>query len=432
MKKIAIIGTGISGLSAAYLLSKKHQVHIFEKADRIGGHTATVDVNLAGKKYAIDTGFIVFNNVTYPNYLALLDEIGLDKQETEMSFSVRNLQSGLEYNGHNLNTLFAQRRNFLNPKFWFLIKDILRFNKMCKSLAASNAYSEDLTLGEFLTNNQFSQYFSEHYILPMGAAIWSTSLQEMEAFQFKFFVQFFHNHGLLNITDRPQWYVIPGGSRNYLAPLTQSFQDNIQLSANIKRVIRNEHEVVIELDDGQLQYFDEVVFACHSDQALALLGDASVQEQQILSDMPYSKNEVVLHTDVNMLPKRKAAWASWNYQLSDDRSRPASVTYNMNILQGLQDSPTFCVTLNQSEAIEKSKIIESFVYEHPVFNLKSLAAQQRRSEICGQRHTHFVGAYWYNGFHEDGVRSAVDVAAKFDCFLKSNSIEVKCASPAYA
>mgnify|MGYP000058614534 CR=1 FL=1 len=432
MKKIAIIGTGISGLSTAYLLSKKHQVHVFEKSDRIGGHTATVDVELDGSSYAIDTGFIVFNNVTYPNYLALLDEISIEKQETEMSFSVRNLQTGLEYNGHNLNTLFAQRRNFLNPRFWFLIRDILRFNKQCKTLAKSHAYSDELTLGEFLANNNFSTYFCEHYILPMGAAIWSTSLKEMEAFQFKFFVQFFHNHGLLNITDRPQWYVIPGGSRNYLAPLTEPFKENIHLNADIKSVTRNDKEVTLELSSGELHNFDEVVFACHSDQALKLLGDASEQEQQILSSMPYSKNEVVLHTDINMLPERKAAWASWNYQLSDDRARPASVTYNMNILQGLKDAPTFCVTLNQSEAIDKNKIIQSFVYEHPVFNIQSLAAQQRRHEICGHRNTHFVGAYWYNGFHEDGVRSAVDVAAKFDCFLKQSHVEVSCASPAYA
>ena len=420
MKRIAIIGTGVSGLTAAYLLSKKHQVSVFEKSSIIGGHTATVDVELAEQHYAIDTGFIVFNDKTYPNYLALLDEIGVGKQETEMSFSVHNSDSGMEYNGHNLDTLFAQRRNIFNPKFWWLVKEILRFNKLCKKSYQAKNYDESSTLGEFLQKNDFGYYFAEHYILPMGAAIWSSSLVQMQDFQFHFFVKFFHNHGLLNIADRPQWYVVPGGSRSYLAPLCEPFVDNIHLNADIKKITRENNQVQLCFANGEVQTFDEVVIACHSDQALALLGDASQHEQEILGAIPYSENSVVLHTDINLLPKRKKAWASWNYQLSANRAKPASVTYNMNILQGLNSSHTFCVTLNQREYIEPSKILREFIYHHPVFSTDSINAQQQRLAICGQQHTHFAGAYWYSGFHEDGVRSAVDVAQRFDCYLQQS------------
>lgn len=426
MKNIAVIGSGVSGLTAAYLLSKKHQVTVFEKSAVIGGHTATVDVELENEHYAIDTGFIVFNNKTYPNYLALLDEIGVGKQETEMSFSVTNSQTGLEYNGHNLDTLFAQRRNIFYPKFWHLIRQIVRFNKLCKQQyeqdkSAEKVIDQRYTLGQFLTEHNFSRYFAEHYILPMGAAIWSCSLDQMEAFQFHFFVRFFHHHGLLNITDRPQWYVIPKGSRNYLAPLCRPFNQRIHTNANIKGITReqtpNGNKVKLHFADLSVQEFDEVVIACHSDQALQLLLDATEDEYAILSAMPYSENSVVLHTDTKLLPKKRKAWASWNYQLSDQRDVPASVTYNMNILQGLNSKHTFCVTLNQEQAIAPSKILRKFTYHHPIFSLESIAAQNKRDSICGKRNTHFAGAYWHNGFHEDGVRSAVDVAKRFDCYL---------------
>lgn len=422
MKNIAIIGSGISGLTSAYLLSQKHKVTVFEKNDYIGGHTATVDIDYHQTSYQLDTGFIVFNDKTYPNFLKLLAQIGVEKQPTEMSFSVQNCQTGLEYNGHNLDTLFAQRRNIFRPNFWRLITEIVRFNKVCKQAFADNDFSENLTLGDFLNQQGFSDFFAEHYILPMGAAIWSSSLSQMQAFQFQFFVRFFHHHGLLNITDRPQWYVIPNGSRSYIQPLIKRFEQNIKLNSDIEKVTRENNKVQLYFKAGDanvptIEEFDEVVFACHSDQALALLADATAQEQAILSAMPYSLNDVVLHTDISLLPKRKKAWASWNYQLSDDRERPASVTYNMNILQGLTDAPTFCVTLNQNEQIAKDKILRKFQYAHPVFSLASFAAQQRRAEICGQQHTHFTGAYWYNGFHEDGVRSAVDVGKRFMCQL---------------
>ncbi len=417
MKNIAIIGSGISGLTSAYLLAKKHNVTVFEKNDYIGGHTATIDVDYQGEQLAIDTGFIVFNNKTYPNFLKLLSNIGMDKQETEMSFSVHNTKTKFEYNGHNLDTLFAQRRNIFRPQFWYLIKEILRFNKQCKHLYKRGVDANNGTLGEFLKKYQYSEFFCEHYILPMGAAIWSSSIEEMEQFELKFFIQFFANHGLLNISDRPQWYVIPGGSREYIKPLTKSFKDNIHLSAKIKSVSRGNGQVQLNFENGESNTFDEVVFACHSDQALKLLAEPTEQEINVLSNMPYNANSVVLHTDTRLLPDRKKAWASWNYQLSNNRAKPASVTYNMNILQGLKANHTYCVTLNQDEDIDPSKIIKRFEYHHPVFNLASMKAQSQRSLICGQNNTHFTGAYWYNGFHEDGVRTAVDVGQRFDCHL---------------
>ena len=424
MKHFAIIGSGISGLTAAYLLSKKHKVTVFEKNDCIGGHTATVDIEKSGQKFAIDTGFIVFNDRTYPHFLALLDEIGIGKSPTEMSFSVHNCQTGMEYNGHNVDTLFAQRRNIFKPRFWLLVKEILRFNKLCKSIYQQDKYIDGLTLGAFLTDHNFSDFFAEHYILPMGAAIWSSSLAQMEHFEFKFFVKFFHNHGLLNIADRPQWYVIPKGSRSYLTPLCAPFKDNINVNTNISSITRSGDKVHLHFTDTASQTFDEVVIACHSDQALALLGDASQAENSVLSAMPYSANTIVLHTDEKLLPKRKKAWASWNYQLSRDRTKAASVTYNMNILQGIESKHTFCVTLNQKDDIDPKEILREFTYHHPVFSADSIKAQQQRHIICGVNHTHFAGAYWHSGFHEDGVRSAVEVAERFDCYLSERNEDV--------
>ena len=424
MKHFAIIGSGISGLTAAYLLSKKHKVTVFEKNDCIGGHTATVDIEKSGQKFAIDTGFIVFNDRTYPHFLALLDEIGIGKSPTEMSFSVHNCQTGMEYNGHNVDTLFAQRRNIFKPRFWLLVKEILRFNKLCKSIYQQDKYIDGLTLGAFLTDHNFSDFFAEHYILPMGAAIWSSSLAQMEHFEFKFFVKFFHNHGLLNIADRPQWYVIPKGSRSYLTPLCAPFKDNVNVNTNISSITRSGDKVHLHFTDTASQTFDEVVIACHSDQALALLGDASQAENSVLSAMPYSANTVVLHTDEKLLPKRKKAWASWNYQLSRDRTKAASVTYNMNILQGIESKHTFCVTLNQKDDIDPKAILREFTYHHPVFSTDSIKAQRQRDIICGVNHTHFAGAYWHSGFHEDGVRSAVEVAERFDCYLSERNEDV--------
>ncbi|MHA7228865.1 NAD(P)/FAD-dependent oxidoreductase [Vibrio campbellii] len=409
-KKIAIVGTGISGLTCGYYLHKEHDVTLFEANDYIGGHTATVDVSLNGKEYAIDTGFIVYNDRTYPNFIKMMNEIGVEGFPTQMSFSVRNDGNGLEYNGHTVSTLFAQKRNWANPKFYRFISEILRFNKLAKSFANDKS-TDSQTLGAFLDEHDFSPFFTDNYILPMGAAIWSSTLADMRAFPLMFFLRFFLNHGLLDITNRPQWYVIKGGSRSYIGPLIKGFADNIRLNSPVEKVIRTDNGVGIEVH-GETHWFDDVIFACHSDQAMRMLGDISSTEQEILGDMAYQANEVVLHTDIGLLPKRKAAWAAWNYLLDgsqEEQERLPSLTYNMNILQHIQSEHTFCVTLNSTKKINPNKILRSFTYHHPVFTTESIAAQQRKDEVQGKQSTWFCGAYWYNGFHEDGVRSALDV-----------------------
>ncbi|MGI2174604.1 NAD(P)/FAD-dependent oxidoreductase [Shewanella ulleungensis] len=422
MKNIAVIGTGISGLTCAHLLSRQHKVTVFEANDYIGGHTATVDVEVAGKQYAIDTGFIVFNDRTYPRFEKLMAQLNIKSMPTEMSFSVNNAITGLEYNGHNLWSLFAQRRNLFRPSFYKFLGEIVRFNNGCKAIYEADKYPST-TLGEYLDQNNFSAFFCEHYILPMGAAIWSASIDDMRGFSLRFFIRFFQHHGLLNINDRPQWYVLEGGSRSYIPALTAPFKERIHLNSPVTGIKRNNDGVQIQVSNGEWQQFDDVVLTCHSDQALAMLTDPSQDETEILAPMAYQNNEVVLHTDINVLPKRKAAWASWNYRLDgenelDIAQRPASVTYNMNILQCLpKDAPTFCVTLNQTDLIDESKILRKFNYAHPVFNDASMKSQAKKSLINGKRHTYYAGAYWHNGFHEDGVRSAVDVCNLFGITL---------------
>ncbi len=413
MKKIAIIGSGISGLTCAHLLDSEHEITVFEKNNYVGGHTATIDIQHKGEHLAIDTGFIVFNDRTYPNFIKLLNKLGVAQKKTEMSFSVHNPVSGFEYNGHTVNTLFAQRKNLLRPRFWHLLVEIIKFNRLCKQAYHTDAFEKEATLGCFLNKHGFSDFFTEHYILPMGAAIWSTSLQEMESFELKFFIQFFFHHGLLNIIDRPQWYVVAGGSRSYVTKLLGLLKQPVQLNTQIKQVTRLSPGIEIEFNNGAKQSFDDVIFACHSDQALQLLADANKDEKQVLAGIPYRSNQVTLHTDTKLLPKQRLAWASWNYRLDNTADHPACVTYIMNILQSIKNKDTFCVTLNQDNTIDPNKIIQSFTYHHPVLNSQSVKAQGQRKLICGKNNTHFVGAYWYNGFHEDGVKSALDVTKRF-------------------
>ncbi|CAM3868425.1 NAD(P)/FAD-dependent oxidoreductase [Rheinheimera salexigens] len=413
--RIAVIGGGISGMLSWYLLQRQHEVIIFEANDYLGGHTATVDVSVQGKQYAIDTGFIVFNDWTYPIFNRFISELNVDYQHTEMSFSVKNNAENLEYNGNTLSSLFAQRRNLFRPSFWRMLLEINRFNKLGKKLLGQDHTDLALSLGEFLTKHNFSQKISHNYLLPMGAAIWSSGLTAMPDFPVRFFLRFFNNHGLLNITDRPQWAVIKGGSRNYVQALQAKLgTDSIRLKQTITKVLRDQDSVTLQFTQGHSETFDKVVFACHSDQALALLGEnASENERQILANIAYKDNEVILHTDTALLPKRKKAWAAWNYNLSSVANEQATLTYNMNILQGIEAPVTFCVTLNNTAEIDNSKILGRFMYQHPVYNQQTLVAQARRQEINGQQHSYFCGAYWYNGFHEDGAKSAVDVAALF-------------------
>ena len=410
--RIAIIGSGIAGLTCAHVLSRKYEVTLFESEARLGGHTHTVDVALEGQTYAIDTGFIVFNDWTYPNFIRLLNRLGVASKPTEMSFSVHDPRTGFEYNGNNLNSLFAQRRNLVSPSFWGMLKDILRFNREVLKDLENDQIAADLSLGAYLHANGYGQRFIDHYIVPMGSAIWSMSLERMLAFPLQFFVRFFRNHGLLSVTHRPQWRVICGGSRSYIEPLTAPFVDRIRLNCPVTRVERDESGVTV-LSAAGVERFDQVVFACHSDQALRLLATPSAEEQQILGAIGYADNEVVLHTDTRLLPRRPLAHASWNYRLGADASQPAAVTYCMNILQGIKAPETFCVSLNQTEQINPHKILRRFTYAHPQFSLEALNAQARWGEIQGVQRTYYCGAYWANGFHEDGVVSGLRVAQLF-------------------
>ncbi len=426
-QRIAVIGSGISGMAAAWYLSRRHWVTLFESSARLGGHTATVEVPLDGTSYAIDTGFIVFNDRTYPHFQGLMAQLGVAVQPTEMSFSVHRTDRDFEYNGHTLASLFAQRRNLLRPGFYRLIGEILRFNRRAAADLDAGRLPLDQSLGDYLKAGGYSADFMHHYLLPMGAAIWSASIRQLSEFSVLFFVRFFRHHGLLSVNDRPQWYTLVGGSHRYVPALTAPYANRIRLSCPVRGLRRYRDGVVIATEHGQ-ESFDQVVLACHADQALALLEDASAAERDVLGALPYESNEVVLHTDTRLLPRRRRAWASWNYRL-DGRSEEArvSVTYNMNLLQRIEAPQTFCVTLNDSDAIDPKKVLGRYCYAHPRFTPAGHLAQARHADISGlARRTHYCGAYWRNGFHEDGVWSALRVAQALGCG------EPALFSPAYA
>ena len=406
--KLAIIGSGISGLVAAYRLHDDHEITVFEANDYPGGHTNTVDLDIDGEQHAIDTGFIVFNDWTYPNFIRLLSELGVASRPTTMSFSVRNDRTGLEYNGHSLNTLFAQRRNLLRPAFYRMLADIVRFNREARRLVSE--CNDDSTVGEFLSQCGYSSEFSDQYLLPMGAAIWSCPTGKFAEFPIRFIVDFYHNHGLLSVTNRPTWHFVDGGSQSYVRAMTHGFRDRIRLRTPVQRVQRLTNGVAVTPRGSASEQFDHLVFACHSDQALRILGtDATASERQILSAFPYGRNIAVLHTDSSVLPITRRAWASWNYRLTDDDAAPASVTYNMNILQKIQSRHTFCVTLNDESRIAPDRVLRRFEYHHPIFTTHRAEAQARHDELLNSNRTSFCGAYWGNGFHEDGVNSALAV-----------------------
>ncbi|GAB5414022.1 MAG: FAD-dependent oxidoreductase [Congregibacter sp.] len=406
---IAVVGSGISGLACAHYLSARHTVSVFEANKRLGGHTATMDVQLGTRRFAIDTGFIVFNDWTYPKFIALMDELGVSSKPTTMGFSVRDEVSGLEYAGGNLDSLFAQRRNLVSPRFLRMVKDILRFNRESLADLESGSLPDDETLGQYLQRNNYSAGFKDDYLVPMGSAIWSSDCASMLDFPAQFFVRFFKNHGLLSVKNRPTWRVIEGGSREYIAPLCQRFEQRIHTNTPVASIRRDARGVTLVLQNGEEQRFDQVVIATHSDQALKLLEQPTRAESEILGALPYQSNDVVLHTDTRLLPQNRKTWSSWNYRLGVDDSR-AVLTYNMNILQGIQAPETFCVTLNDTASINPHKILGRFTYDHPVFSLAGMAAQNRWEEINGTQDTWYCGAYWHNGFHEDGVASAVRIA----------------------
>lgn len=424
--RIAIIGSGISGLTAARRLCLDHDITVFEANDYIGGHTNTVDVDLDGRRWAVDTGFIVFNDRTYPNFISLMKEIGVASQPSDMGFSVRCDRSGLEYCGSSLNRLFAQRRNLVRPGFWRMLRDILRFNREARELL--DGREDTLELGAYLSREGYSRQFIEQYIVPMGAAIWSTDPQTMLSFPARYFVDFCNNHGLLSVNDHPQWRVIRGGSRSYIGPLTAPFADRIHLNAPVIQVHRSPAGVELVLRDGHRAWFDGVVFACHSDQALAMLAQPTEAERSILSAIPYQPNRAVLHTDERLLPRRRLAWAAWNYHIPAERQSTVSVTYNMNILQSLDADRQFLVTLNPARAIDPDKIIKEIVYQHPVYTPEGVAAQRRRVELMGANRSFYCGAWWSYGFHEDGVKSGLVAAAAVQAWSQDAKLSLRRAS----
>ena len=419
--RIAIIGTGISGMLAAYLLHRDHEITVFEAADYIGGHTNTIHVQFDDLTYSVDTGFVVFNDWTYPNFIQLLNQLGVESQASDMSFSVTCERTELEYNGTSLNTLFAQRRNLLRPSFYRMIRDILRFNR--ESLSLLDQPEPGPSLGLYLEAQHYSREFIDHYIVPMGAAIWSASHETMWRFPARYLVQFFKNHGMLSVDERPTWRVITGGSQRYVEKLVAPFRNRIHLNSPVESMGRFQDYVEIrsKMDgrDYRALRFDHVIIATHSDQALSMLADPSPTEKEVLRAIHYQENEAVLHTDTSLLPKRKLAWAAWNYHLLGSQPDRAVLTYHMNRLQSLSAPCEFCVTLNHSQAINPATILRRITYHHPVYSPEAVAAQKRHGEINGVNRTSYCGAYWGYGFHEDGVKSALAVCRSFRKDLSS-------------
>ena len=423
--KIAIVGTGIAGNVAAFKLRQEHEITVFESAAYVGGHTNTVDVYEDGVEHAVDTGFIVFNDRTYPNFIQLLSDIGQESQPSQMSFSVQAEDKGIEYSGSSLNALFAQRKNIVRPPFYRMIRDILRFNG--NTLPNIDQVDESEKLGDYLAENGYGDEFVDHYLVPMAAAIWSAEPKSVMDMPVKFLLRFFANHGLLQIKDRPQWRVITGGSREYVSKLVAGHRDRIRLNSPVQSIRRVDDRVELHSATGGKEIFDYVFVACHSDQALALLDDATPAEREVLGAIRYQQNEAILHTDESLMPKRRKAWAAWNYHIPRDSTCHVAVTYNMNILQGLTTASQYMVTLNNDRNIAPEDIIRRISYEHPVYSQGSVAAQQRQAELNEDR-TFFCGAYWRSGFHEDGVVSALNALAHFEERLSDGKLHLRRAS----
>ncbi len=396
---------------AGYLLAPEHDLTVFEANNYIGGHTNTVEVPTSHAPVSIDTGFIVCNTRTYPSFLKLMDQLGVALQPSDMSFGVQNVRTGIEYNGSSLNGLFAQRTNLFRPSFWRMLRGILRFNREAPKLLGG---SEDgPTLSDFLSENGYPAEFLENYLVPMGSAIWSTDNDQMLEFPARSFIQFFANHGLLQIRDHPTWLTVSGGSKRYVEKITAKFRHAIRLNSPVTQIERVSDGVWITTESGEREQFDEVILAVHSDQALKMLADPSAEEVEILGAIAYQRNEAVLHTDDSVMPTRRRAWASWNYYVPPAAVPYATVTYWMNRLQNLPGTSQYFVTLNRTDEIDPAKVLYQTTYDHPCFTREAMAAQKRWAEISGVRRTHYCGAYWSFGFHEDGVRSGLAVAKAF-------------------
>ena len=406
--RIAVVGSGISGLASAWLLSHAHDVVLFEANDYLGGHTHTHPIELAGQRYAVDTGFIVHNPAHYPLLTRLFRSLGVATQPTTMSFSLHNARTGLEYNATTLDTLFCQRRNLVSPRFLGMVRDLFRFYRQAPSLLDGDGPGPGI--GDWLDENGYGAAFRDDHLVPMASALWSSPPEQILAFPARYLVQFMANHQMLQVSGRPEWRVVRGGSSTYVSALRARWQVQERLRCPVHAVTRDAHGVIVDSAVGS-ERFDRIVLACHSDQALALLADATADERDVLGAIAYQPNDVVLHTDASLLPRHRKAWAAWNAFVPGTPDAPCTVSYCMNLLQGLQSPEPFVVTLNRSEAIDPAKVLRRLHYQHPVYNAVSVAAQRRKDRIQGQHHTWFAGAYWGWGFHEDGMRSAVEVAA---------------------
>ena len=409
--KIAVIGSGISGLVAAHRLSKRHDVTVFEADDRAGGHTRTVEVEVGGRTHAVDMGFIVYNERTYPGLVSLFEELGVDSQPTSMSFGVRCDQTGLEWGSRSLRGIFAQPTNALQPRFLRMLRDIVRFNLDARRLL--EVPNEKLDLGDYVRGRGYGREFVDHYLIPMGAAIWSASATDMLRFPVLTFVRFFENHGLLSVRPDVTWRVVRGGSARYLEKLLAPLGERVRTGCPVLELRREPRGVRLHSAQGR-EDFDRVVLAVHSDQALSLLADPSPAEREILGAIRYQDNRVVLHTDAALLPSHPAARASWNYRIPRKQEGPVFVTYDMNRLQGIESSEPLLVTLNAPGPIAPDHVRHAFTTQHPIFDVEAIHAQAHRRRISGERWTHYCGAYWRYGFHEDGLQSALDVVQELD------------------
>lgn len=404
--RIAIVGAGISGLAAAWRLQRSHDVTLFETSRLAGGHTHTHDVIVDGARFAVDTGFIVFNHDHYPLFTRLLSELDVASQPTDMSFSVRSDRSGVEYCSRSFDTVFAQRRNLVRPAFLRMLGDIRRF---LRSARQSDLPGDDVTVQEYVDRERYGPAFVDEYLVPLGASLWSSPPSAFRAFSMRFVIEFLRNHALLQLAGQPVWRVIRGGSHTYVKALLARLAGPVMLGRSIRGVERLADRVVLADDRGDRATFDHVVLACHADQALRLLVDASPIEREILAAFPYQRNNVLLHTDTSVLPRNRRAWASWNYHVPATDRAAVSVTYDMNRLQGIDAPVRFNVTLNDAGLVRDDRVLARFVYEHPEFRPGREAAQRRHHELIGVNRTSFCGAYWGYGFHEDGVRSGYTV-----------------------
>jgi len=411
MKRLAVVGSGISGLAAAFFLSLRHDVHLFEKDGRLGGHTHTVLADSTSGPVALDTGFLVHNDKTYPLLVRLFAELGIDTVSSDMCFAVSCVGTGFEYSSRGVRGFFAQPRNLVSPTHLGLLAEIFRFNREAPRLLATPE-AAGMTLGEFLDAFLFSELFTHRYLLPMASAIWSASLASIRAFPALTMIRFLDNHGLLAVSGQPMWKTVKGGSATYIPKLTAPLGNRMHLGASIEGIRRDDTGVTIRFAAGRPDLrFDDVVLACHGDQVLPLLDDATETERDVFSNFRTTMNEAVLHTDESVLPVRKAARASWNYRLHDDTDLAPTVTYDLNRLQQLTTKEQFCVTLNPNNDVDDRKVIRRLSYEHPLYDHAAIRAQERWADVSGTHRTHYCGAYWFYGFHEDGLRSALRVAS---------------------